>query len=137
MALSPPGIDTAFYELIHHLVTDSPQDESAERRDGLRNPFPSVQRIAPGHAWEVPTDTAFVEVRCHDLTQRGFSFLLPKPPDFNSLIAAFGEPPRRIYLAAAVLHWREVPPGPPETPGDPPPAPMVLVGCRFLRRVER
>lgn len=151
MVPSELGTDAAFYELIHHLLEEQPGDAMGERREGFRKPFPILQRIAPCHDGKVPPDSAFTEVRCHDLTQKGFSFFLPRPPCFDRLIVAFGERPRCIYLVAEVLHCNEVTVDeatPRETPspcclsraaGGPPvetPPSVVLVGCRFVERLD-
>jgi hypothetical protein len=145
-------VDAGFFQLIHRLV--GPQlraNQPAERRRGMRHPFPARQRIAPRRGTDFPPDREFVEVRCYDLTRAGFSFLLPAEPGFTSLVAAFGNPSETIYVAAEVVRCESVllyasggvervvdAPG----HGDPGPeegeaTPMVLVACRFTERLEK
>jgi len=122
-----------------------------ERRDHPRRAFAAIQRIAPYSGCEFPVDSEFFEVRCHDLTQSGFSFFLPDTPDFSSLVAAFGTSPNVIWVGAEVRHCKHVlrhPSGLVEylgdragRVGDPKaggevPTPMILVGCRFTRRLN-
>lgn len=151
MAIPGNEIDANFYNLIYRLTGASGHDPTAERRDGRRKPFHSTERIAPCRGRGLPDESEFIEVQCHDLTGRGFSFFLPSPPDFDSLVAAFGTPPQVIYLAARVLHSTHVmvdssglvrrvedqaadvgdrdPDGQTATP-------MVLVGCCFTERLH-
>ena len=144
-------IDANFYRLIHELVGPQLEDEPAERRRGERHPFPVEQWIAPRDGPAFPSDARFFKVRCHDLNQRGFAFLLPKVPDFDRLVAAFGQPPNLIYLAAEVRHCHRVlvsssgemrhvddQAAQPDTQGPAGDAkPMVLVGCRFSQRLYK
>ena len=107
--------DVAFFNLMHHFMAASGkgesglrQDESAlERRYESRRAFRVTHQIAPGYCWETPPESAWIDVRCHDLTQCGFSFLLDQQPAFDHLVARFGlaEP---IYVAGEVHHWRPV-----------------------------
>ena len=159
VAASPPGrpmpsiesqVDASFYRLIHELAVSAAEETRQEQSAHPRESFDTIQRIAPGHAHRVPPPSAFREVRCHDLTQSGFSFLLPERPTFDSLVAAFGRPPREIFVAAEVLRCRDVllyPTGRIEhvvEPGEPRSGTrqgetgvcMVLVSCRFTRRLR-
>lgn len=145
-------VDANFYRLIHTLVGSEPNDEPSERRRSMRNAFGSVQKIAPRSGPRLPEDHEFVEVRCHDLTQAGFSFFLPTRPEFSTLVAAFGTPPELIYMAAEVRHCESVllyPSGIVErvhgeaartsyqsVDGETA-TPMILVGCRFTERLEK
>jgi hypothetical protein len=138
-----------FYRSIHHLLRSNPRDKGAERRRQGRNAYRVVQRIAPCGAAGFPPDAAFLGVRCHDLNRAGFSFLLPRWPTFDHLVAEFGKPPSLIHVVAQVVHAEQVavyPSGrvvrlsPAATPGPRTShtgQPMFLVGCRFLRRIER
>ena len=148
MATLGQDADAAFFSLMHHFLAasqkgegDADQDEpEAERRCKLRRAFRLAQAIAPGYGWEMPPDSAWIDVRCHDLTQCGFSFFLDEKPAFERLVARFGtaEP---IYVAARVNNWRPVlvdgsgnilEPGTLSTGCHT--EPKVLVGCQLLRR---
>ncbi len=145
--------DAAFFNLMHHLLAASQKGEGsvvrdeaeAERRCKSRRAFRLTQRIAPGYCWEVPPDSAWIDVRCYDLAQGGFSFFLDEKPAFERLVVRFhsAEP---IYLAARVHYWRPVlvdncggiiepsipAPGGLSTVRQP--ESKFLIGCQFLRR---
>jgi hypothetical protein len=152
MPYSDGQIDASFYRLIHQLVSAQEEDEPVERRAAERHTFSATERIAPYRGGRFPDEGEFVEVRCHDLSQTGFSFFLPAPPDFKSLVVAFGTPPELIYAVAEVMRFSRVllhPSGLLEEVGDPPEGassrlshghtgrPMVLVGCRLVKRLEK
>ena len=109
MATSGQDADAAFFNLMHHFLAASHKDEGglgrdepgAERRCESRRAFRLTQRIAPGYCWEVPPESAWIDVRCYDLSQDGFSFFLDEKPTFERLVARFhsAEP---IYVAARV-----------------------------------
>jgi hypothetical protein len=150
MAVQSNDPDVVFYNLIHQLVGSPQNDEDSDRRQGMRQPFLVRQRIAPGYSGEMPPESAFVEVQCHDLTRRGFSFFLSSPPTFDRLVAAFGRVPAVIHVAAEVSHCADVflhPSGFVEPRGDRAAhacyrgpdgqiaRPVVLVGCRFVEKL--
>jgi hypothetical protein len=141
--------DANFYRLIHELVL--PQSATADRRSDRRHPFRTVQQIAGWDGRRFPADEAFFDARCYDLTGCGFSFLSPGRPPFEHLVVAFGRPPEQIFLAAEVRHVAAVlvhasgtveriegrAGSAPRPAGEPPAQSMVLVGCRFLRRLSK
>ena len=145
-------IDASFYRLIHQLVGSQPEGDPAERRRAERRPFHAVHRIAPRRGPGFPDEGEFIEVQCHDLTRAGFSFFLPNPPDFSSLIVAFHSPCEVIYVAAEVSYSSSVllhPSGLVEhvhghagggvcpSPDSQSPTPTILVGCRFIEQLEK
>ncbi|MGO9111831.1 MAG: hypothetical protein ACLP9L_21600 [Thermoguttaceae bacterium] len=115
MATSGQDADAAFFNLMHHFLAASHKDEAGAGRDDSRAPgrsksrraFRLTQRIAPGYCWEVPPESAWIDVRCYDLAQAGFSFFLDEKPTFDQLVAMFrsAEP---IFVAARVNHSRLV-----------------------------
>ncbi|HEY2841073.1 MAG TPA: diguanylate cyclase [Pirellulales bacterium] len=98
-----------------------------DRRNQPRRPFPTNQFVAPYVEGRLPTRETFVQVRCHDISSGGFSFLLPQPPDFDLFVVALGMPPNVTYLTGRVMHTTPSPPGHES---------QFLVGCRFTGRVE-
>ena len=84
--------DAAFFNLMHHFLAAAQQGEGgagqnetgAERRSESRRPFRLTQRIAPGFCWEVPPESAWIEVPCYDLAKGGFSFFLDEKPTFRA-----------------------------------------------------
>ena len=145
------NIDANFYRLIHQLAGPQTAIHDGERRYKRRQPFPSVQRIAPHDGSGVPDEAAFQEVQCYDLNRAGFSFFLVEKPEFETLVVAFGDEPNKIYAAAEVAHVGNVllyPSGQlervdshdsavcrPDKNGQKPNK-LILVGCRFTHRVE-
>ena len=113
MATTAHDADAAFFNLMHYYVTCPYKGnvaigiENDERRAESRRAFRIKQRIAPGYCWEVPPESAWIEVLCYDLTQGGFSFLLDKKPDFERLVAMFRST-APIYVAARVNQCRPV-----------------------------
>ena len=155
MATIGQDADASFFNLMHHFLTTSQKGESgvaqnatgAERRCGSRRPFRLNQRIAPGYCWEVPPEWAWIDVRCYDLAQGGFSFFLDEKPTFERLVARF-HLTESIYISARVVHWRPVlvddwggiiEPGT-QSVGAISTAchneSKFLVGCQFMRRFE-
>ncbi len=145
-------IDASFYSLIHQL-TGSPQSEpEAEQRRRPRRTFASSHRIAPWRGSDSPPEESdFFDVPCHDLSRSGFSYFVADPPDYEVLVAAFGDPPNTICLRAEVRHIGHVlvyPSGAIEQmeerakhvsyqePSGEQGEPMVLVGCRFTERIQ-
>ncbi len=153
MANSAQEADAAFFNLMHHFLEASHKVEGGTGRDEptmagrneSRRAFRLTERIAPGYCWEVPPESAWIEVRCYDLAQAGFSFFLDERPTFERLVAMFrsAEP---IYVAARVSHCRPVSVdgwGSILEPGNPFAGNVstahrseskYLVGCEFLRR---
>ncbi len=151
MATSGKETDASFFRLIHQLACGPPEGEGADRRTEPRRKFLSSQRIAPRRGREVPDESQFTEVACHDLSRGGFSFFLPHRPGFDLLAVAFDDPPDVIYMAAEVSHYKDVlvyssgevrPIRCPteqdddEDLDDTTATPMVLVGCRFQGRLH-
>ena len=85
--------------------TQGDSDASAcERRKHDRRPYACVQLIAPCMEGKLPDRRAFREVRCHDISPRGFSFLVEVKPDFDELVVAFGSAQSQLFLRAKVKH---------------------------------
>jgi hypothetical protein len=142
--------DANFYRMIHELIARQ-STTAADRRSDQRRPFRTVQQIAGWDGRHFPAREAFFDALCHDLTCGGFSFLSPDRPPFKYLVAAFGKPPEQIFIAAEVRHLvpvlvhasgtfervEEYAAPAPRSAGDRPAETMVLVGCRFLRRLSK
>jgi len=100
---------------------------SSDRRVNARHRFPRIQWIAPYINGKLPTAEMFFEIQCRDLNAGGFSFWLPSPPDFTSLVVALGAGDDLRYLTAEVAHTTKI-----DRKGHS----VYLVGCRFRGRVE-
>ncbi len=144
-------VDADFYAMIHQRIVDAPE-ESPERRRDDRQEFSGMQWLAPWDGIDFPPETAFLEVRCHDLTCSGFSFFASQRPLFREFVIGFGEKPNLIYVAAEPIRFTDVlmlPSGKFARARDARNLvhgtasleeigrPMVLVGCRFLRRLKK
>jgi hypothetical protein len=145
-------IDAHFYELIHSLVGSGKENGKRERRGRQREAFGATHQVAPYDGKKFPEAFRFFDVRCHDLTRAGFSFLMPNRPHFSSLVAAFGSDPAVLYVEARVSRKDDVLFFPSTgrvehvTRGQGPirytrpdgkiGEPRVLVGCQFVRRME-
>ena len=143
--------DIALYNLVHELLVKVPEaDQRPERRRRSRKPFTVVQSVAPVRGGIFPASNQFRPVRCQDLNEGGFSFLLSGRPDFRELVVRLGHAPEQIPMLAAVAHCREVlvwPSGKIAPAADEPsharaqskrpqrPTRMFQVGCRFVRRL--
>ncbi|HIQ22334.1 MAG TPA: GAF domain-containing protein [Planctomycetes bacterium] len=116
-----------------HLRRSHPaQDETAgleemeEQRSSPRLNYPYVQRIAPMHGSLIPSRDKFFKVQFRDLSAGGFSFYLPRPPDFESLVVSLGAPPTVNHYSARVVRVELI---------EEKDQNLYLVGCRFTGRV--
>lgn len=132
MPLAGSEVDANFFNLIHRVLAEQPKRSPAERRGPERKCYQALARIALRRDANVPPESDFFEVQCHDLTRHGFSFLLPYQPAFQEVAACFGAPPDAIYLAARVAHSAEV-----LAHDQGRGRPMFLIGCEFLERLQR
>jgi hypothetical protein len=125
------------------------QEKHDERRARRRFSYQTTQRIAPQQDCEIPDESEFFAVQCHDLSTTGMSFLFSMRPPFRSLVVALEGPSEVVYAIAEVVHCRNVMMHPsgkltavtqnePETQGgNADGIPMFLVGTRFIDRVRR
>jgi len=147
MSGSQTQIDADFFNHIHRIVGKRKMDEEAQRRARPREPLESWHRVVPWDGQGIPDPSEFVEVTCHELTRSGFSFLVAYRPGFRHLVAEFGRPPEVIRVACEVVRCTDVmmdADGRVEQLGGirydrsraATGTPMVLVGCRFTRRLD-
>ena len=102
-----------------------PVAQSIEQRASERWAYPAIQLLAPCGPKELPRKSMFAEVRCHDLSQGGISFFMPRPPKFQLAVFGLGKRPNLTYLLAQVVYCKEHVTAKRE----------YLVGCSFIRRV--
>jgi hypothetical protein len=98
-----------------------------ERRQSRRWSFPAVQPIAPYGQWGFPKPEMFNDVRCHDLSTGGISFLHKGVPEFEFGVIGLGPDVKRNYFVIRVVYRREFKAGTDE----------YLVGCEFVKRISR
>ena len=102
-------------------------EKQHEGRAHPRRPYPYVQTIGPCYGGRLPAANEFLEVRCRDISPRGFSFITSALPDFAELIIYFGSPPHQICLRSRIIHT---------TPFVFEGHPSLLIGCEYTDRVE-
>jgi PAS domain S-box-containing protein len=98
-----------------------------DRRCQTRRSFPYRQFVAPIFGERLPEPEKFHEVRCRNLSARGFSFESASIPAYHQLLVAFGQGKDLIYLTAKIIHVT-----PQGKPGEEP----YLIGCRFTGRAR-
>ncbi len=140
-------LDAHFYEMIHRLSEGS-EELMDERRREPRQPYDALQKVAAYDGSWFPNHDEFVDVQCHDLTRVGFSFLLFRRPSFKSIVACFEGSDETLYFEAEVMQVSRavvysdgevevfgdrIPPAPAIQPGT---KPALLIGCRFVRRLQ-
>jgi hypothetical protein len=86
------------------LPTEISHEALAGRRGEARFTFTASQRVAPLARGKLPLLDEFINVRCYDLSRKGFSFLLPQPPTYDAIVAELTLPGQRVYLKARVKH---------------------------------
>ena len=147
--------DASFFTHVHHFLAAAhkessvvaPTESAVDRRMAPRWPYSQSQRIAPGYCWEVPPDTAWIEIPCFDLTQGGFSFFMAEEPTFDHLVVQFRSS-EAIYVAARIAHSRRVLVDPAGNILDAQVAAAdalaslhleskILIGCQFMRRFTK
>ena len=145
-------IDVHFYELVHKLLGSDSAEDQPDRRYHPREPFSSIHRVAPYDRLNLPQPADFIGVCCHDLARGGFSYLTAIRPTSTHLIAAFGIPPdvnsmeARVVRSIDVLQYPSTglveeigdPKGPVqyEGPNGEIGVPLILVSCKFIRRLK-
>jgi hypothetical protein len=118
--------DANFYELVHQLVGPR-ESASTNRRNAPRHGFPGKHRVAPYRGGPTPLDDAFREVVCQDISTGGFSFYCREVPSTPKLAVHLSNEAVSLWLIAEICH---------SSPVDGDDGPMLLVGCRFVGRLE-
>jgi hypothetical protein len=121
--------DEKFFQVVEELAqrANSEGDARAERRNRQRRPYPYNQYVAAFVGGRMPRASEFEEVRCHDISTGGFSYLSNKLPSHDTMVAAFGLAPGFTYLTAQVRYAKRV------TYGK---TSAFQVGCKFLGRID-
>jgi|SRR5580658_1754844 hypothetical protein len=112
-------------ELEEIYKSSRPNAVSVDRRETVRWPFREIQWLGPYGSWGLPKKHMFFEVRCHDLSQGGISFFLPRPPASEFAVIGLGKKPNLVYYMVQMTNCNEF-------PGE---KKQYLVGCRFVQRV--
>ena len=96
-------------ESAERLSNSAVQASGRERREHNRNPYPTLQSIAPFDGHSRPALSDYMEVRCRDITPGGFSFFLRERPSFSKIIVVFGGGGPAIPLISEIVHVTEIP----------------------------
>ncbi len=104
-----------------------PAGSAGDRRKRPRRAFNFQQRIAAVTGGRLPDPRTFMEVKCHDISSGGFSFLLANPPGHSTYVVALGVAPAAIYVLAKVVHTRAMTTGGPTN---------YVVGCQYTGRAD-
>jgi PAS domain S-box-containing protein len=108
-------------------VREAPAPKRIDRRQRPRSAFPYKQKIAPFASGSLPLAHHFCEVQCRDIAANGFSYVSPVPPQYRSIVVAFGLAPSELYLAAEIQHVTAL---------DMDGVAMFVIGCRYRERVS-
>jgi len=106
--------------------TEAVDGQFTDCRRAERHQYSTAGLAAPCFDGELPTASMFHEVRFHDLSISGVSFIVRIPPTFKQVVVRVGQPPDDNCLLADVVRWRPVDDQMTE----------YLVGCRFVSKVE-
>jgi len=106
----------------------SAASDGIEHRMHPRRSYPYLQAIGACRNGKLPKHGDFFEVRCRDISSRGFSFVTDVPPDFNEFVIALGSSPSQLLLRSKVVHV---------SPFVHEGRDCLLVGCEFIQRIER
>lgn len=123
--LGQDASDAAFFDLVHALIDSDQKEEKREQRSKERHAYQCVQLVAPYDGENLPTQAEFLHVHCHDLSARGFSFTVPRPPDYKYLVVALGTIPF-TFIQAHVVNISSA------QQGD---RSEFRVGCEFLSKI--
>ena len=104
-----------------------PSGVEYDRRSRARRDYPYFQLIAPLRGTTTPSHESFMEMKCHDISSRGFAYLTGMKPDYDKVVVAFGTRPNVVYLTADVRH---------ATAKENTNPPQYVVGCRYTGRVR-
>ncbi len=124
--LSERGLtDASFFSLAHH-VLHAHRSAIADPNQADRHRYTCLQCVAPFVDGRMPESSQFKQVRCHDLSLTGFSYLSDEPPGCEQVIVALGSGPF-ILVSARVVH---------HSPTFVEGTKSNIVGCQFVARIE-
>jgi hypothetical protein len=113
---------------IQHEPPAQPHEaDPADRRARQRQPFLSLQWVAPCPQSGLPDPGSFQQVHCHDISPRGISYDVAAPPTATNLIFALKSGPHTTYLKAHVVNCAEVVEGTKL---------FFRIGCEFVDRLQ-
>lgn len=115
--------DAALFQALHEAIKSH---DSRERRGGDRHAYEHPLLLAGMYGDEMPDQSAFHHVCCHDLSLQGFSFTSPLEHETPYLIVALGKAPFTFTLAQIVRREIES-----TSRGE-----EFSLGCKFIKRLR-
>ena len=119
------SFDGDFFSLVHGLLRDQHEAATDERRDHDRRHFACLQLVAshvPGRPLQ-PGD--FDKRLFDDLSETGFAYFAPQPPETKQVAVALGVAPF-TFLTAEVVN---------QALSDGPEGRQYRIGCHFTGRL--
>lgn len=96
-----------------------------DRRKSTRHPYPYTQQIAFYDGEQIPPLDEFFDVRCHDISADGISFVMERPLTDQQIIITLGQPPSVKYMKARTRNVIE------HSPTE------YRIGCQFTGRLSK
>ena len=125
--MQPTGsLDGDFFSLVHDLLRDQQEAATDERRDHDRRQYTCLQLVAsytPGQPLQ-PGD--FDKRFFDDLSETGFAYFTPHPPETKQVAVALGVAPF-TFLTADVVN---------QALSDGPEGRQYRIGCHFTGRLD-
>ena len=115
--------DAALFQALHEAIKSH---DSKERRAGERHAYEHPLLVAEMHGDEMPDQSQFHHVLCHDISLQGFSFTSPKEHEAHYLVVALGKAPFTFTLAQVVRREVES-----TSRGE-----EFSLGCKFVKRLR-
>ena len=118
--------DGDFFSLVHGLLREQDEATTDERRDHDRRRYTCVQLVAPLVPGEPLWPGDFDKRTFDDLSETGFAYFAPRPPETRHVAVALGVAPF-TFLTAVVVNQALV---------DGPEGRQHRIGCRFTGRLD-
>ena len=118
--------DGDFFSLVHDLLREQEEASTDERREHDRRQYALLQLVAPYVPGKPLPPGDFDKRMFDDLSETGFSYFAPRPPDTAQVAVALGVAPF-TFLTADVVNRAEV---------DGPDGTRYRIGCHFNGRLD-
>ena len=117
--------DSDFFSLVHGLLREQEEAATDERRDHDRRPYTCLQLVAPYVPGKPLPVGDFDKRMFDDLSETGFSYFAPQPPETRQVVVALGVAPFTFFTAEVVN--RDLVDGPEGR--------QYRIGCRITGRL--
>ena len=120
------GWDGDFFSLVHDLLREQEEATTDERRDHERRQYTLLQLVAPYVSGKPLPSGDFDKRMFDDLSETGFAYFAPHPPETTQVAVALGVAPF-TFLTADVVNQAQF---------DGPDGTQYRIGCRFNGRLD-